>query len=142
MAFIPTIVAQGQSTFTTGDRRHDVLFAVTIPDSSFSKGDIYFYIEGPSYSSWIGEGVAHPPIILSNRGAGLGFGKSMKDALMLIAYTAGKNHSGMDIWLQVARELQRAEFRASCDHQPEAVLQAYRANLQRGSSHRQDRHKD
>ena len=68
MALIPTVVAQGQSTFTTGNKHHDVLFAVTIPDASTSPDDIYFYIEGPSYSSWIGEGVDRPPMIVSNRG--------------------------------------------------------------------------
>lgn len=41
-------------------------------------------------------------------GAGLGFGHSMKDALMLIAYTAGKNKSGMDNSLQVAKGTRRA----------------------------------
>lgn len=103
MALIPTVVAQGQSTFTTGDKRHDVIFAVTIPNASNSPDDLYFYIEGPSYSSWIGEGAHHPPMILANRGAGLGFGQSMKDALMLIAYTAGKNKSGMDFFVAKLR---------------------------------------
>ena len=100
MALIPTVVAQGQSTFTTGDRLHDVLFAVTIPDASTSKDDLYFYIEGPSDSSWIGKEASRPTMRFANRGAGLGFGENMKDALMLIAYTAGKNKSGMDISIE------------------------------------------
>lgn len=33
----------------------------------------------------------------------------MKDALMLIAYTAGKNKSGMDNWLKVVGGTWRAE---------------------------------
>jgi hypothetical protein len=34
-------------------------------------------------------------ISLSDRGVGFGFGERMKDSLMLMVYTSGKNSSGM-----------------------------------------------
>jgi hypothetical protein len=52
---VSPVVAQGQSTFTTGDERHDVLFAVSVPNVESSPDDLYFHIAGPSDSSWIGK---------------------------------------------------------------------------------------
>lgn len=68
---------------------------MTIPDASPSPDDLYFHIKGPSDSSWIGKGADCLVMILSNRGAGLGFGENMRNALMLIVYAGGKNKSGM-----------------------------------------------
>jgi protein-S-isoprenylcysteine O-methyltransferase Ste14 len=87
IALVSPVVAQGQSTFTTGDERHDVLFAVSVPNVESSPDDLYFHIAGPSDSSWIG----------------FGFGERMKGALMLIVYTSGKNKSDVTISPRIAR---------------------------------------
>ncbi|KAL9601673.1 MAG: hypothetical protein Q9219_002393 [cf. Caloplaca sp. 3 TL-2023] len=74
---ITSVAALGASTFVTDDSNNNLTFSINVPDSKSYPNDFGFYLSAPHANSWIG----------------VGFGKGMRDAFMLIVYTdkGGKN---------------------------------------------------
>ncbi|KAL8713397.1 MAG: hypothetical protein Q9220_002596 [cf. Caloplaca sp. 1 TL-2023] len=73
----PLILAGGASTFVTSDSSNNLTFSINVPLDPRSPNDFGFYLSAPHGNSWVA----------------VGFGKHMKDAFMLVAYTDkdGKN---------------------------------------------------
>ncbi|KAL8950057.1 MAG: hypothetical protein Q9222_003880 [Ikaeria aurantiellina] len=65
------VLASGASTFVTSDSLNNLTFSVNVPLDSRYPNDFGFYLSAPHGNSWVA----------------VGFGKHMKDAFMLVAYT-------------------------------------------------------
>ncbi|KAL8656431.1 MAG: hypothetical protein Q9226_002669 [Calogaya cf. arnoldii] len=66
------VAALGASTFVTSNSESNLTFSINSPTDPRYPNDFGFYLSAPHGNSWVG----------------VGFGKGMKDAFMLIAYTS------------------------------------------------------